>query len=364
MNYCPEQRAGLIPEKFIVKYSSHNKSNPYITYMNVLLGKEKNAYYCTFGNKQLSLFQGCTENKVKLIKYLINFDDVNINQNDRYNVSPLFYTIINNYHKLAKILIDNPRLIVNNTNIMGETALSFACKHYRLKITKYLLQRSDIDHNIKDIYGRSAIFNICISSQGFKYYSLMNLKQKNNLDLNSKDKFHKTPIYYLLNNNRSDFKLYISLLQNPSLIIDQSTYDYILENKDKRYLNYFLVYYKKASELVPIDNIDIKLLFLNWKQSIINSNKIYVLIVLYSDNFLESTRNLTHSTDVEIKDSHYTLMSHRTEKIRYSRTSRFFNICKKLPIELQMIIANKCYKNTRDIISARDFDSQLIKFII
>ena len=36
--------------------------------------------------------------------------------------------ITQNYCKMAKLLISNNKVLINNTNFMGETPLSFACK--------------------------------------------------------------------------------------------------------------------------------------------------------------------------------------------------------------------------------------------
>ena len=286
--------------------------------------------------KQFLLFKSCSENNTKLIKELILDDKININKHDKYNNSPLFIAITQNYCKMAKLLISNNKVLINNTNFMGETPLSFACKHNRLKIAKYLLQREDLDINVKDIYHRTAIFNIFLSSNGYKYYDIMNIKQKYSINLNLRDKFGKTIIYYLINRKPTDYKLYISILQNPGLIIDQATYDYIKEQKNQCYLNYLLIYYPKIKELINIPKSELNLLNLKWNQSIINSNKIYALVILYTDEFLKKNNQYINR-----------------------RITKFFYICSKLPIELQMIISNRCYRNNRNIITSLHLESQL-----
>ncbi|WP_413727479.1 ankyrin repeat domain-containing protein [Sodalis sp. RH19] len=133
---------------------------------------------------------------------------------------------------IAKFVLENaPPPDINQKDSNGGTILSKAiCGHF--DFVKSLLERDDIDINIKDGFGRSALINHCINYiwandiSDSEYFEILDMLLKNvNLDINTQDHEGKTALHYAMTSYKyitkvRYYKTVESLLTHPNIRLD------------------------------------------------------------------------------------------------------------------------------------------------
>jgi ankyrin repeat protein len=112
----------------------------------------------------------------KVIKFLLNRDNVDPNLPDSHGDPPLTYAIWRQNLSAVDMLLQNDRINVNARNHAGSTALAYACgliapDHHTVDFVKLLLSHPDIDPNILDNNGVSPLSKVIeLWSTGVTHY--------------------------------------------------------------------------------------------------------------------------------------------------------------------------------------------------
>jgi uncharacterized protein len=103
--------------------------------------------------------------RFKIIKFLLNRDDVDHNRPDSRGNTPLFYSIARKHLSVVDMLLQKDGIDVNARNIVGSTALANTCadtqpNDHTVDSVRLLLSHPDIDPNILDNNGVSALSRV------------------------------------------------------------------------------------------------------------------------------------------------------------------------------------------------------------
>ncbi|KAJ7582119.1 ankyrin repeat-containing domain protein [Mycena floridula] len=96
---------------------------------------------------------------VEMVALLAQREDVDINSQDIYGRTPLSHaTEMENVCAAAQYLLDNYVVDVNAKSKGLQTALSIAVGKPNLDVASLLLSRGDVDRNVRDQHGRTALY--------------------------------------------------------------------------------------------------------------------------------------------------------------------------------------------------------------
>ena len=244
--------------------------------------------------------------KDKLREILRENPHANINYRDETNFSePLLGMAIiesgqsisisnsNRHIGILDVLLAHPRIDVNSKNQLGTTPLMHACTEGKVLQTIKLLDHKDIDVNLTDNTGCTALW---------------------------------WAVYY----GRKECVTWLIAIRGSELHVDVSTYGF---------------YASKHAASISKHNETMRLLkrFIDNKEAIIHEARGLL-------NLLPGYIATTFALIVSTCDGYFTLYDEEDE----SRETRFFRICQKLPMELQMVICNRVYKSSRDLVLSGD----------
>lgn len=118
---------------------------------------------------------------------------------------------------VVKLFLEKEDIDINQQSSVGwYSALSLAVGSNNLKVAELLLDQDDIDPNLKDRSGRTALCTACCEN----YLSMVELLLENdNVDPNVRDNSQRTPLVHAYNLNHLDVAF--SLLSHNDTVIDQ-----------------------------------------------------------------------------------------------------------------------------------------------
>lgn len=137
------------------------------------------------------------KNLNKAAKSLI-YGNANVNIKDKYGYTALSWAIITNNKQLAKILIQS-KADINNKNIFGETPLLDAIKYNHKHLVKLLI-KAGADLNIKNNDGMTAL--MYAAKEGL--IKIARILIRHGANVNEKDKYGYTALYWAKTKNHKD----------------------------------------------------------------------------------------------------------------------------------------------------------------
>ena len=202
INFNYKNQNGLSP----LKISIFNKN---IEMCKILISikagiDDKDIIHVLIKNKDINIFKLFFDN------HLLNLINLDLNYQDNEGITPLMLSIFHSQYEMGKILLENG-VDINLTNINLENALMIACNN------RYVY------YNISDNYIlKQEIINILIEK---------------GIDINKKDKYNRTALYYAVSNvNEFSIFMIISLLEagcDPNLLdfnLNNALQTLIIEN--------------------------------------------------------------------------------------------------------------------------------------
>ena len=111
---------------------------------------EKNKKYVP-----LSLYEASKKGKVFKVKFLLNMEGVNVNEQGPQGWTPLTVASHKNHVGVVSLLLSKSGIDINKAMNDGATALHGAACVGHIKILRLLLQQPNIDYTTKDNYGKT-----------------------------------------------------------------------------------------------------------------------------------------------------------------------------------------------------------------
>lgn len=155
--------------------------------------KDKNKFY--------PIHYAIMNNNKKILELILEKGG-DINQKDGNGNTPLMTSIKLKYNKISKFLIENPKININITNNIGETALHFACNYEQEPIVELLLNNKDINVNIQDTQSKYTSLMYAVSLNNFIISQM--LINHPNINFLIQDTVGNTAYHHGINENVSD----------------------------------------------------------------------------------------------------------------------------------------------------------------
>lgn len=155
----------------------------------------------------------CKKDSVADVKSIIIENYPKLTYHNLFNLC-IAYSCPNICKFLIEQLIDN----INVKNIgNGFTSLHFACFHSNFNIVKLLCQRSELDINLKNNSGKTALHLACRKNLNLNIVKYLISK---GAYVNTIDKDNQTPLSYACQFNA--YLIISELISNPNTIIDKT----------------------------------------------------------------------------------------------------------------------------------------------
>jgi ankyrin repeat protein len=114
----------------------------------------------TFGydiNESKILIYACQNKRYSVVKWLMEFDDIDVNIRDEDRRTPLIAACCAESYEIARLLLSKDDIDVNAQDKDGNTALFVACYCYSSGIINLLLRNKNIDTTVKDNDEKTAV---------------------------------------------------------------------------------------------------------------------------------------------------------------------------------------------------------------
>lgn len=182
-------------------FAQMDKENPNELIIIEMLKEVKNNYYTdgkvedlNFTNnlEQTPLIKACANKLYSVFKYLISKPEVNVNAIDKKGRNCLHFAVYNDDTRLTKNLLERPEIDVNLQSLKDKkTPLIIAAREGYSEIVQMLLNRSDIDVNVKKDDGICAL-SIAIINNNISIVEM--LLNHSDIDVNSQSNKGYTPL--------------------------------------------------------------------------------------------------------------------------------------------------------------------------
>jgi len=203
-------------------------------------------------NKVYPIHYSIIYNNKKILEFLIE-KGCDINLKDGNGNTPLMTAIKLKNYKISKLLIENSKININSLNLLGESALHFACNYELENIVELLLMNKDINVNIQDFQNK---YTPLMISVGLNNFSICNLLcNHNSINLLLQDSFGSTAFHHALIEQTND-----DLIK----VLDEKLLD---KNENNHIYNMTNIYGSTLLHLILDKNIQI-----NLKKYINNTN--------------------------------------------------------------------------------------------
>lgn len=152
------------------------------TNTNIITNSLSNGYYNKIKNKNFrnkiidfnkkdfsgknSFIWACYNNRISIVRYLVNFDFINVNMFDDDDVNSFYYSCMFNHIEIVKLLINNRKIDVNIINKKNNPLLFVVCvlvyeNEIDIEVLDILLKNDRIESNITNNKNEN-IFKFCI----------------------------------------------------------------------------------------------------------------------------------------------------------------------------------------------------------
>lgn len=225
-------------------------------------------------------------------------------------------------------LIADPRTNINfNENVVGDTFLHTVIKIGNMDVLKCLLKRSDLDPNIRNVYGDTPLHTACrIPSSKQKTINSMiyQLIQDPRVRVDITDYLDKFPIEIAYSSHETRRTEMLLAYRGSEITIPN-----ISDTRDTG-LTRFIARYRKDPQLGQFT------LKRRWQIPSGNIATLFGTVVMFTDGY-------------------YRLKSVDSN----NKYHRWFQMMKQFPMDLQMVICNRCFGSFRNIVSTKETELAL-----
>jgi len=289
--------------------------------------------------RQKQLYQAARTNNIEVIKELLKDPhlDLNYRLNKQEGLTPLWVACLLGHIETVQLLIADERTDVDAQTCDGRSPLCLVCDRQKLDLIKLLLADPRVHVNLRTDTGKTAVY---LAAQEGRMEVLKLLMAHPDINIHIKNNDGVSPFMsacqtgeietikmFLAPKSGVDPKaMYITGEQIDEGRMAAEEYD---QGEMAEYLSRPL---KNPMEFIAQLRVELDILDC--------SSAIFALFVLISDGYLTFAQNKTDTIP--------------SEKVR--RQTEFLKIGSKLPAELQMILAKRCYGSNLVIIKSEDFE--------
>jgi len=257
----------------------------------------------------------------------------------------LFYAVVeDDEKKVQEILSTNwEEIHINwrNPNFQNRTILFAACHKGNLQVIEQLLSHPKIDVNIPNDANYTPLNIACCNSRVEVVERLLNDLR---VDVNFPTVDSYSPIANAASLGLIDVVKVMLVSGRKPLDVIQATY----EARNRPDLVAFLKSYQ-SDPLTVLKNVRKEL-----KVQDPNPVRVFLLIVLLCDGYFTIKENASYKRK---------LRSYRPKDEELDLVHRFFQITRKIPLDLQMVTCNRLYNNPGFVISSKRVN-QVLKYML
>ena len=132
---------------------------------------------------------------IAVVKLLLEFSAVDVDQTDIYGRTPLFYAIEEGHEAIVRLLFKSGNVKINSKDNAGRTPLFFAAKNGHETLLKLLFAEKKVGPNSQDYYGSTPL---SIATRNGQEEAVKLLLALENIEIDSKDRFGRTPLWWAM----------------------------------------------------------------------------------------------------------------------------------------------------------------------
>ena len=281
------------------------------------------------------LYSACDMGRYDIVALLLDDSRVDVNQEGLYGSTPFLNACSNGRNEIVELLLADPRVDVNQVCDSSGTPFFYACSGGHQDVVALLLNDPRVDVNQKPMNDDSNLYNkspFCIAFENG----------------------HNEVVALLLADARVDADVTKALY----ILYDKLQQKKIVSDLDREMLKVlFTAGFKRNSQLLSEKNsgdVLSTLIDLNFDEVDISANELEGSgLTYYLSSLQESSRK---EVQKEFAASLYALAIFYTDDYLQSwsvegNTRRFFDILKRLPLELHMLVCNRYTGLSADIIA-------------
>ena len=164
------------------------------------------------------LFKCVMSNNVKGVGWLLKHKKVDINATDEYGNTCLHVAVTTHWKTMVEMLLSHLSVEdVNKHNNKGYTALHNACYNEQYTIAKVLIQSPKVNINQTDANGQTVLTQVVNTYSGIRYILLKLLLDRGDIDVNLVDNEGKTALHHAV---YKDYKIVGLLLCNNKIDVN------------------------------------------------------------------------------------------------------------------------------------------------
>ncbi len=283
-------------------------------------------------------------------------NNINLNAIDD-DVTPLIVAVQRQSIKAVRIMLKQKNIDINVENSHGKSAIYFAAKHSQKDIIELLLTQPSIDESLLSLSRQDSLIRMNIRRGDLRLLNF--LVEHTNFDINralSKDsRFKETPLSIAL--KASHYAIVRYLLDNPDLIDRQEKENDILK-QDPFFLEYSLIIEAERNPegfVSYLQKFDID-------PSILSSKNFFPLIVAAKNGLSNATRVFLKFDNVDVNRVDYA----RRNALFYSLLNKHDDITQLLMEHMSINKSISKITQNSELIRAAfiNFQTEVIKFIL
>jgi len=296
-----------------------------------------------------ALHRACRFGHLEIVKVLLAQERIEANKENEGDASPVSIACQEGHKEVVSLLLADPRVDPNKPANDGATPFLIACQNGHKEVVSMLLTDPRIDHNMPNSNGATPFLIAC--ENGHKEVVSLLLADPR-IDPNMPINDQATPLWFASNNGhlavvqhllasgkeidtkmRSAFNNKTAAEQGRAMgtaDMDDMDEDETKEDYERRKTNGPLC----ADLIDEYERDPVAVRHRLRRQPGLREyfiGHLFALVVFHSDSFVVINESLAHPD-----------------------TMRFFRICARLPLEIQMIICNRVFGCPKDIIPLRD----------
>jgi hypothetical protein len=274
----------------------------------------------------------CEFGRREIVCMLLAHPKIDVNAPTAHGNTAFSMSALGNHCEMLEILIRDPRVDIHARNLWGRNAINFAARNSYSDVLTLLLKSTDIDVNSVSVDRPSAIIEACV--QGNLEGVELILAFRENVDVE----------FVCDRSNEAKFGCWWQYEDIMELIqdyrADRKTIRCMLRQKHGAegeffFLCFFFLFFITSFIFFFVDTL---------------AANLFTCVVLFSDEFFK-IRKVANRFSVRKLDKESRI--HREEeRVKISNATRFFAIARKIPMEIQMMLCNRVYALSRDLVSS------------
>jgi len=260
------------------------------------------------------LFSACQAQHLDVVKFLLTVPGIDPNLPENNGATPMLVVCGEGHKEVVSLLLADPRVDVNKRTNTGATPCCIACDKGRHDVLSLLLADPRVEPNLPDIQQSPPLYSAAQNGNLLAVQQL--LASGREIDTNMRSTL----------NNRTAAE---QGREQPSVPRSADDTEEIFQRKK--------LYGPICADLIDDYGRDPAAVRHRLRRQTGLRDyfvcHLFALVVFYSDGLLK----LKHTSN----------LSHRG-------TSRFFEMCTRLPLEVQMVLCNRIFGSPKDIILSKD----------